>query len=129
MKQLLGMARDKKEKEQEYQAYIWEAERKSKEEYLRSLKAVEQQFAAEEEMALLQGSTRAGYGEKERVEGAERALNELEWNERELRRELEGVRLEIENLRSQGGSVAGKLNDSQMKLYNLIQDKIKSKAK
>ena len=115
-------------KEQECQSFLWEAERKSKEEYLRSLKALEQKFAAEEEMALLAGTKGGDFGERERVEGAERLLGELEWEENELKRQLEGVRLEISNLRSQSSSVGGRLNDNQMRLYNLIQDKIKARS-
>lgn len=54
-------------------------------------------------------------------------LEQLGWEEKEQRRELESVKLEIENLRSQNSSLAGKLNSNQMKLYQLIQDKIKNK--
>jgi hypothetical protein len=54
-------------------------------------------------------------------------LDNLGWEEKEQRRELENIKLEIDNLRSQHLSIGGKLNENQMKLYQLIQDKIKSK--
>lgn len=65
--------------------------------------------------------------EKEALAKMSSELEQLGWEEKEQRRELENVKLEIENLRSQNSSLAGKLNSNQMKLYQLIQDKIKSK--
>ena len=115
-------------KHQEYESYLWEAERKSKEEYLRSLKALEKKFSTEEEIAVIQNAEEGGgVLERESLAQMGSALEQLGWEEKEQRRELEGVKLEIENLRSQNTSLAGKLNANQMKLYQLIQDKIKSK--
>lgn len=65
--------------------------------------------------------------EREALAKMSSELEQLGWEEKEQRRELESVKLEIDNLRSQNTSLAGKLNSNQMKLYQLIQDKIKSK--
>lgn len=37
-------------------------------------------------------------------------LDNLGWEEKEQRRELENIKLEIDNLRSQNISISGKLN-------------------
>ena len=54
-------------------------------------------------------------------------LENASWEEKEARRELESIKLEIENMRSQNSAISGKLNENQLKLYQLIQDKIKSR--
>lgn len=115
-------------KEQEQQSYLWEAERRAKEEYLRSLRTLEKQFTAEEEIALLQQPGQGDGVEGEAGERMQAMLDNLGWEEQQGRRELEAVRLEIENLRSQNQAVGSKLSDNQMKLYQLIQDKIKQKS-
>ena len=67
------------------------------------------------------------YLEKESISKLNTLIENSSWEEKEARRELETVRLEIDNLRSQNVAVSGKLNETQQKLYQLIQDKIKSK--
>lgn len=56
---------------------------------------------------------------------------QLEFREKELRKERENIKLEIDNLRSQS-HVANpmlKMNEQQVKLYQLIQDKIRDSYK
>ena len=67
------------------------------------------------------------YLENESLNKLNSMVESASWEEKEARRELENIRLEIDNLRSKNTAISGKLNDNQMKLYQLIQDKIKKK--
>lgn len=67
-------------KNQEYESYLWEAERKSKEEYLRSLKALEKKFSTEEEIAIIQNSESSNSGfEGEAMSKMNTMLESLSW--------------------------------------------------
>ena len=62
------------------------------------------------------------------MENLNRIYGQLEYEENRLKVDRENIKLEIENLRSQKmtNNPLSNMNEQQIKLYQLIQDKIRT---